>query len=107
MTKFNKVYHEKEYRRDLVASWVPDPNEPIVPRVITDAVVAVPLDESPGKVVEEAPADATAAGELERMDADIAAAREARYIAAFEPETRDLNDENRGYMEVGCSNSRS
>ena len=60
----------------------------------------VPLEESPGQVVSEGPGDATAAGEEDRMDADIAAAREARYIAAFEPETRDLNDERSGAMEV-------
>ena len=94
------VYAEKEYRRDLVASWVPDPNVPVVPPVITDAVVAVPLEDSPGQVVAEGPGDATASGEMDRMDADIAAAREARYIAAFEPETEDLNKQNSGAMEV-------
>ena len=34
------------------------------------------------------------------MDADVAAAREARYIAAFEAEVQDLNSGNRGAMEV-------
>ena len=34
------------------------------------------------------------------MDADIVAAREARYIAAFEPEARDLHGGNQGSMEV-------
>ena len=28
LTKFNMVYAEKEYRKDLVASWVPDANTP-------------------------------------------------------------------------------
>ena len=92
------VYAEKEYRRILVASWVPDPNVPVVAPVITDAVVAVPLEDSSGQVVAEGPGDATASGEMDRMDADIAAAREARYIAAFEPE--DLNKQNSGAMEV-------
>ena len=58
------------------------------------------MEESPGQVVAEGPGDATAAGEMDRMDDDIAAAREARYIAAFEPEPRDLNAENQGSMEV-------
>ena len=48
----------------------------------------------------EGPADATALGDAERMDADVAAAREACYIAAFEPEVADLNGANRGSMEV-------
>lgn len=39
-------------------------------------------------------------GEAERMDSDITAARDARYIAAFEPEVQDLNGEGRGSMEV-------
>ena len=80
LTKFNKVYAENkvEYRKDLVASWVPDIETPVVPRVITDAVVAGPLGESPGTIVAEGPGDATASGEMDRMDADIAAAREAR-----------------------------
>ena len=73
---------------------------PVVPPVITDAVVAVPLEDSPGQVVAEGPGDATASGEMDRMDADIAAAREARYIAAFEPETEDLNKQTSGAMEV-------
>ena len=98
LTKFNVVYADKDYRKDLVASWVPDIETPVVPRVITDSVVAVPLEESPGTVVAEGLGDATASGEMDRMDADIAAAREARYIAAFEPETQDLNGENRGAM---------
>ena len=35
------------------------------------------------KDVAEGPGDATVSGEMDRTDADIAAAREARYIAAF------------------------
>ena len=33
------------------------------------------------------------------MDADVAAAREARYIAAFEPEVQDLSESNRNKDE--------
>ena len=46
------------------------------------------------------PGDATALGEADRMDADVGAARDARYIAAFEPEIQDLNGGTRGSMEV-------
>ena len=54
LVKTNVVYADKEYRRDLVATWVPDRNIPIVPSVITDAVVAVPVEEDdPGRVVAE------------------------------------------------------
>ena len=55
-----------------------------------------------GNFVEDGSRDATALGEMDRMDADIAAAREARYIAAFAPETQDLNGGNRGSMEVAA-----
>ena len=91
LVKSNVVYADKEYRRDLVASWVPDPDTPAVPSVITDAVVAVPLEESPGQVVAEGPGDATALGEADRMDADVGAARDARYIAASPLEMQDPN----------------
>lgn len=102
LTKSNVVFSDKEYRRDLVSSWVPDPRVPVVPQVLLDRVVAVPLEGSPGEVVAEGPGDATASGELDRMDSDIAAAREARCIAAFEPEAQDLNGGNRGAMEVAA-----
>ena len=71
MVRTNEVYKNKIYRRDLVASWVPGPKTPDVPSVITDAVVSVPLEESPGQVIAEGPGDATVAGEAERMDADV------------------------------------
>ena len=102
LRKTNVVYADAEYRRELVASWVPDPDVPLVPSVITDSVVAVPLEDSPGQVVAEGPGDATASGEADRNDSDVAAAREARYIAAFEPEAQDLNGTNRGAMEVAA-----
>ena len=54
LVKTNVVYADNEYRRDLVATWVPDRNTPIVPSVITDAVVAVPVEEDgPGQIVAE------------------------------------------------------
>ncbi|CAK0876828.1 unnamed protein product [Prorocentrum cordatum] len=97
----NIVYSTRTCDKDLVASWVPDPQVPVVPPVILDAVVGVPLEDSPGQVVAEGPADAAAAGEDDRMDADIAAAREARYIAAFEQQTTDFNrDKNGGSMQI-------
>ena len=54
----------------MVASWVPDPSVPVVPRVITDVVVAVPLDEGAGQVVAEGLGDAIVVGEMDRVDAD-------------------------------------
>ena len=41
----------QEYRADLVAEWCPDANDPVVPQIIMDTVVAVPLEKDPGKVV--------------------------------------------------------
>ena len=51
-------------------------------------------------MVAAGPGDATAAGEAERMDGDVEAAKQAWYIAALEPAARDLNGENQGAMEV-------
>ena len=101
LQKSNEVYHrEATYDKDLLASWVPDPNVPVVPSVVLDAVLAVPLEDSPGQVVAEGPADATAAGEQDRLDADISAARDERVLAVFEPEVRDLNEKGSGDVEV-------
>ena len=101
LQKYNEVYHrEATYDQDLLASWVPDPNVPVVPSVVLDAVLAVPLEDSPGQVVAEGPADATAAGEQDRLDADISAARDERVLAVFEPEVRDLNEKGSGDVEV-------
>ena len=101
LIRTNVVYQARTYDDELVAQWVPDADVPVVPPIISDAVVGVPLENSPGEVVAEGPADATAAGEDERMDGDIAAARDARYIAAFDPEPKDFNDkEKSGAMEI-------
>jgi hypothetical protein len=87
------VYNESaEYRADLVASWVPDPMVPAVPPPVLDTVVAVATDDDGGRVVSSGPADATAAGEEERLDADVEASKHARYISAFEPQAQDLNE---------------
>jgi hypothetical protein len=100
LTSHNVVYQNKQYKRELVARWVPDPRSPAVPSIITDAVIAVPLEANPGEVVAEGPADATAMGEAERMDADLSAARDARCIAAFDPDAGDLNNQKSGAMQV-------
>ena len=64
-------------------------------------MVAVPCGEDPGRVVASGPADATASGEAERQDAEVEAARQARYITAFEEQVRDLNgQEDDGTLEV-------
>ena len=68
LTKTNVVFATKSYFENMIATWVPDASVPVVPPVIMDAVVGVPLEESPGHVLAEGPADATAAVEDERMD---------------------------------------
>ena len=50
---------------------MPDATTPNVPPIILDAVVAVPLDEEPGKVIASGPGDATAAGNEEQADVDV------------------------------------
>ena len=71
-----------------------------MPSIITDAVVVVNTEEGEvGEVVASGPGDATVAGEEERMDADVAAAKQTRYISAFEPQVQDLNQERSGAME--------
>ena len=53
------------------------------------------------EVVASGPADATASGEAEKQDAELEAARQARYISAFEEHVRDLNgQEDDGTLEV-------
>ena len=97
----NVVYREAEYREDLVAKWVPDKENPAVPNIILDKVVAVPLEGDAGTVISSGPADATAAGDAERLDADVEASRQARYISAFETHVEDLNEaKTSGTLEV-------
>ena len=65
-----------------------------------DKVVAVPIEGDAGTVINSGPADATAAGDAERMDADVEASRQARYISAFETHVGDLNEaESSGTLE--------
>ena len=72
-----------------------------VPAPIVESVVAVPCGEDPGRVVASGPADATASGDAERQDAEVEAARQARYISAFEEQVQDLNgQEQDGVLEV-------
>jgi len=82
----NAVYQNKKYMAVVVARWCPDPSKPEVPPVILDCVLAVPVEEGAGQVVESGPGDATAAGAEEKLDADVEAAKQARYISAFSPE---------------------
>ena len=97
----NVVYREADYREDLVAKWVPDKENPAVPNIILDKVVAVPLEGDAGTVISSGPADATAAGDAERLDADVEASRQARYISAFETHVEDLNEaQTSGTLEV-------
>ena len=58
-----------------------------MPPVLLDSVVAVLVGSGdPGRVVAEGPGDATAAGAAERGDADVEAAKQARYISTFNPD---------------------
>ena len=84
-----------------MAKWVPDPAVPTAPAPILDSVVSVPCGDDPGTVVASGPADATASGQAERQDVELEAARQARYISAFEEQVRDLNgQEDDGTLEV-------
>ena len=75
--------------------------ERTVPDIILDRVVAVQVEGDAGTVMSSGPADATAAGEAERLDADVEVSRQARYISAFEPQVGDLNEaDSSGTLEV-------
>ena len=68
--------------------------------MIVDSVVAVSVEEDAGIVVASGPGDATVAGAMERMDADVEAAKQARYINAFSPEDIPGVGETAGSLEV-------
>ena len=99
----NAVYKHAEYDADLVAQWCPDANTPEVPPIIVDSVVAVPTEEEdPGRVVASGPGDATAAGALEQQDADVEAAKQARYVNAFSAEDIPGAGDTAASMEVAA-----
>jgi hypothetical protein len=105
----NVVYKGKEYRKDVVARWCPDKHVPTVPQIIIDSVVAVPQDPEPGgdddpagRVVASGPGEATAAGAAERADADVEAAKNARFISAFCPEDIPGADQSSACLEVAA-----
>ena len=83
-----------------MGSWVPDVSTPIVPPVILDAVVAVPTTSDGDTVISSGPGEATAAGEQDRLDADVEAAKQTRYISAFELQVTDLNEQDNATTEV-------
>ena len=82
----NVVYKNTEYKADLLATWIPEATTPQVPQIILDTVVAVPLQDDPGKVIASGPGDATVAGNEEQADLDVEAAKAARTICAFSPD---------------------
>ena len=96
----NTVYRDAIYDEDLVSSWLPDAAIDTVPPPILDAVVAVDALQEKGQMVASGPADATVHGEQDRLDADVDAAKQARYISAFEPQAADLNERNSSTTEV-------
>lgn len=100
LTQHNIVYEDVHYNGGLVASWVPDPAQPRVPEPVLDVVVALPMDEAPGRVANSGAGDATIQGSEEQNDAEVAAAKEARCIHAFEPQVEDVNPDTSGVAEV-------
>jgi hypothetical protein len=105
----NVVYKGKQYRDDVVARWCPDKLVPTVPPIIIDSVVAVPHDPEDegengpaGRVVASGPGDATAAGDAERADAEVEAAKNARFISAFCPEDIPGADQSAACLEVAA-----
>ena len=68
--------------------------------MILDAVVAVPTTADGDTVLALGPGEATAAGEQDRLDAEVDAAKQARYISAFEPQVTDLNEQDSATTEV-------
>ena len=62
--------------------------------------MAIQTVEDPGRMVASGTPDATVDGEQDRLDADVGAAKQARYISAFEPQVADLNERNSATAEV-------
>ena len=91
---------DAKYDETLLASWLPSDARSAVPPIILDRVVGVPLEEDAGTTVASGPADATVAGQQDQMDADVEAAKQARYISAFEPTVTDLNTNEEVPAEV-------
>ena len=64
----NIVYADAKYDETLLASWLPSDARSAVPPIILDRVVGVPLEEDAGTTVASGSADATVAGQQDRMD---------------------------------------
>ena len=71
-----------------------------MPQAILDCVVAVPVQETAGKVLASGPGDATVAGQQENEDLDTDAAKQSRYISAFSPEDIPGAQESSASLEV-------
>ena len=100
LQRTNIVYHGTTYDEQLMNSWAPDPAVDTAPQPILEAVVAVQGGEDPGHMVAPGPAVATVDCEQDRLDADVDAAKQARYISAFEPQVADSNERNSATSEV-------
>ena len=72
-----------------------------MPSIVLDTVLAVPVDDS-DPLVASGPGDATAAGELERADADVEAAKQSRFISAFHPDDIPGASESTASLEVAA-----
>lgn len=73
-----------------------------MPKAILDCVVAVPVQDTAGKVLASGPGDATAAGQQEDADIDAEAAKESRYVSAFSPEDIPGASESSASLEVAA-----
>ena len=111
------VEEADKHDAEIVAQWCPNAEEPVVPPILVDSVVAVPREEEdPGRVVESGPGDATAAGAMEKADADVAGGlmdpgRAANLVRVFEQERgsiRTVNDIDPGAADAArlCVSSR-
>ena len=100
LQKTNIDCHDDIYNGQLLSSWVLDPVVDTLSPPISDAVVAVQTAEDPGRVVASGPADAIVDGRQVRLDADVDAAKQARYISAFEPQVAALNKQNSATKEM-------
>ena len=81
-----------------------------MPPVIVENVVAVPPRDwgeiAADRVINSGPGDATSAGEAEREDAEVQAAKDARFISAFSPDDIPGAEQSAACMDVAALQSQ-
>ncbi len=60
---------------------------------ILESVVVVPVESAPGAVVAQGPADSTEGQQQANAEEELAAARDQRYVSAFEAFLEDLSEQ--------------